>query len=517
MTDAIASQLHDLLANSPAPILFVGAGLSRRYSQSDDWEGLLRHFSSFTDQPYEYYKSNADGSPTATASAIAESFRHVWWKRDEFQESREKWSNSLVNRESPLKVEVANRFSKLHTTLPEEGEMAEEISLLKEAVIDAVVTTNSDSILETVFPDFRLFVGQEELLFSSPQGIGEIYAIHGHHSRPDSVILTADDYSDFDTRNAYLAAKLLTMFVEHPIIFVGYSIQDPNVIAILRAITNCLSQDNINKLGERLIFVQWDAQGPPSLHPYSLLLDGSTLNVRRLTTHEFKTLFTVLGQLKRQFPAHLLRKLKEQVYELVVNGDKNGRLYVANIDEDTNPEDIDVVFGVGMRAELSERGYKGIDRRNIIDDVLGSETQRYDARRLIFETLPLLLRGNANVPVYKYLRQAGYLDTDGSIVPDHDLPPAVVAMADKIREGLSTGISYERRAPQILASVDSLSDLETKLGTREVFLYGIYLEDEKLDPDELREFLERNQDPGNFEAVQYSKLACRYDFLISAK
>lgn len=68
MTEAIASQLHDLLANSPAPILFVGAGLSSRYSQSDDWEGLLRHFSSFTDQPYESQKGPVlAGKPEASS------------------------------------------------------------------------------------------------------------------------------------------------------------------------------------------------------------------------------------------------------------------------------------------------------------------------------------------------------------------------------------------------------------------------------------------------------------------
>ncbi|WP_289241569.1 SIR2 family protein [Delftia sp.] len=54
----------------------------------------------------------------------------------------------------------------------------------------------------------------------------------------------------------YLAAKLITIFVEHPVVFIGYSLADTNIQELLRGITRVLGQDNLPKLQNNLIFVQ---------------------------------------------------------------------------------------------------------------------------------------------------------------------------------------------------------------------------------------------------------------------
>jgi hypothetical protein len=68
LKQAISSHLRQF---STSPFLFVGSGLSRRYIGLDDWEGVLRRFSSFTDRPYDYYRATADNHLPRVATEIA--------------------------------------------------------------------------------------------------------------------------------------------------------------------------------------------------------------------------------------------------------------------------------------------------------------------------------------------------------------------------------------------------------------------------------------------------------------
>jgi hypothetical protein len=203
-----------------APFLFAGAGLSRRYLGLESWEGLLRRYSAEVGRPYEYYLATANGSFPSVASAIAADMHERWWREDRYVESRERFASAAVRRDSALKIEIARYLADSIDRLPSGGQLANEIDRLGRIVIDGIVTTNYDPLLETLFPDFRVFVGQDELLFNDPQGVGEIYKIHGSHAVPNSLVLTAEDYERFRERNPYLAAKLLTIFVEHPVVFV---------------------------------------------------------------------------------------------------------------------------------------------------------------------------------------------------------------------------------------------------------------------------------------------------------
>ena len=209
-------------------------------------------------QPYEYYFASANGDLPAVASAIATDMHERWWNEDRYLESRNLFASAAVRRDSALKIEIARYMASSIDRLPVQGPLATEIEKLRGIVVDGIVTTNYDPLLEKLFPDFRAFIGQDELLFSDPQGIGEIYKIHGSHDVPNSLVLTAEDYERFRDRNPYLAAKLLTIFVEHPVVFVGYSLADPNVIDIVVSIAVCLTTENIGKLQDRLVFVQWD-------------------------------------------------------------------------------------------------------------------------------------------------------------------------------------------------------------------------------------------------------------------
>ena len=107
--------------------------------------------------------------------------------------------------------------------------------------ISGIITTNYDSFLEDNCDGYKTYVGQNELIFSAIQGIAEIYKIHGSIENPETIVINEEDYDEFQNKAAYLTSKLLTIFMEYPIVFLGYSISDANILRILHEIVNCLT------------------------------------------------------------------------------------------------------------------------------------------------------------------------------------------------------------------------------------------------------------------------------------
>ncbi len=511
----VRDRLAELLRGTATPFLFIGSGLSRRYTDCEDWEGLLRVFADLTDRPYEYFKATAGGDLPATASAIAEEFYDIWWAAERYEASRDRWSSGLRDRKSAFKVEVAAHVATAVDGVPTTGALAEELELLRKAVVDGIITTNFDGVLESLFPDFKVFVGQDQMLFSNPQAIGEIYKIHGSCEQPESLVITAEDYERFEERNAYLAATLLTTFVEHPVIFLGYHLGDRNVQSILRSIARCLTSDNVEQLRDRLIFVQWDQHAAPEVAPHTIVIDDFVLNVVRARVPDFREVFGFLGDLRRTFPARLLRQLKEHVYELVLQDDPRGQLGVIDIN-DAAGQDLDVVFGVGIRRRLlGQVGYRGLDRWQLIDDVV-NEGDALDPAAVIEEALPQILRSAGNVPTYKYLRGAGLLTKAGSVLKSAEVDSRIKKMADTHRGGDPASKHHETTAAERLRDINGIADLEARQGSREVYNYGTCLPPSKVHIGELREFLQRHRDDVDADAwaqTQYAKLACYLDWL----
>ena len=508
------TKFEEHLKDLPAPFLFVGAGLSRRYAGADDWEGLLRHFAGQTSRPYDYFRVSAAGDLPRVASLIAEEFHRVWWNSARFESSRKTWSSKIAGEESALKVEIAAFLSDAVDKLPKRGPKAKELDLLSKAVVDGIITTNFDGILEHLFPSFQTFIGQNELLFSTSQGVGEIYKIHGSHTNPDSLVLTAYDYERFEQRNSYLAAKLLTIFVEHPVVFLGYSLSDPNVTSVLRSISQCLTKENIGQLSDRLLFVQWSEGAEPAFENQTILVDDFVIPVKHITVPDFEGVFTVLSGLQRTFPAKLLRQLKEQVYDLVLTGDPHHKLVVADIDDTTSSQDLEVVFGVGVHEQFGDQGYVALSRWDLIDDVI-SGGDKYRADRVMEKTLPSIT-GNAYVPVFKYLRAAGKLDAKGQIKKNAAVDPKVRTKADRNRGNVNIDAYNRRRANEAIKGGPTMADLTKAHPAMDVLVFAGQLPPDSVDTGALRQFLDRNRALRNqpWTDTQYAKLVCFYDWLM---
>jgi hypothetical protein len=504
-----------LQAFNSAPFLFVGAGVSRRYLNLDGWEDLLKRMAAFTDRPYQYFATKADYDLPRTATQISIPFHEIWWTDERFAESRAEFGDALTTSEGPLKAEVARYIRGAHGKATRSADYQREITLLKMATVDGIITTNYDELLEEIFPDFVPYVGQDELLFADSRGIGEIYKIHGSVGRPESLVLTDKDYAAFNERNPYLAAKLLTTFVEHPVLFLGYRLDDPDVASILISIARVLTSQNLSRLADRLIFVKWDrGTTEPSVVTAPITVAGFTIPVVLVTVSSFEGVFDVLARLPRKFPARLLRRLKDHVYRLVLSKEPDTRLAVVDIEDDTHAADIDVVFGVGVQRQLGQVGYVGITRLDLLEDVLSPQSA-YDPVRVVRETLPRVLRGHDHTPLFRYLREASLLSKDGAL-------KANVSVHAKIQERVSHGAdpfrvfagSGRRAARLVKDSGDNFATLADAEPVPDVLLATLALSRKGLDLEALRKYLQTHSSAFvGSTSTAWAKAVCMYDYL----
>lgn len=179
---------------------------------------------------------------------MAEDFHDKWWDLEKYSEHREIFRSQLKDKSSALRMEICSYLTNVDLNNPPyltNEKLNNEVKVLSQLNIDGIITTNWDLFLEHIFPNYQKFVGQSELLFSNLLESCEIYKIHGCCSNPHSLVLTNEDYKDFENKNSYLAAKLITIFVEHPIIFIGYSINDENIRSILTSMGSSQKTEKI--------------------------------------------------------------------------------------------------------------------------------------------------------------------------------------------------------------------------------------------------------------------------------
>lgn len=484
--------LKRLKKSDHLPMLFVGSGMSIRYLGLDNWEGLLRKFARIAadrEFAFEMYVQQAkgleckEGLLPKVAELIEQDFNMCWFKDDQFKKNREESIDELSRSISPFKIEIARYMrekSQEHAPL-----YATEIGLFKQLEmrsIGGVLTTNYDSFIEDIFTSYTKYIGQEELLFSTLHGISEIYKIHGCCSKPESIVINEADYEDFSEKNAYLAAKILTIFLEHPIVFIGYSINDKNIENILKSIVKCLSTDNLEKIRERLIFIERAKDGAAEeISTYSKSFEGGkSIDMTRIRLKNYEVLYQALLENQAKYNAPMLRRLKQDIYELVLTNKPTGRIRTVNL-EDEKLDDVEVVIGVGVLADFGQKGYAGISAEDLYADVV-LDNRDFEAESIVQLALPILLARNSNsLPIFKYL--CNYSD---------DLPERVsAAVKDKNSfDDLLSG-TIKRSRERHACRHETIASMCAKLSDGKCLQALPHLKEENISVAELHSFLVR--------------------------
>lgn len=473
------SIINKLKETKALPILFIGSGLSQRYLETPTWDGLLEYFANIASDDelaYEMYY--------------------------------------------PLKIEIADFFTKKSKGEYRNG-TEKEIELLKrvgDRSIGGVITTNYDYLLENVFEgyDYSKFIGQEELIFSDITGISEIYKIHGCCSKPESIVINESDYEKFDNKNAYLIAKLLIIFLEYPIIFMGYRIGDKNIQDILKEIAKCLSKDKLEKLENRFIFLEWnntDKKDDISKYVYS------SITMTQIFVKDFSVIYEALLENHVGYNPRARKKFKKEIYNVVLTSKPSKSIKVFIDIDDSKLNEVEAVVGVGIIDKLGIKGYETFSAEDLYRDIIFDENN-LDKKYVVEKSLPTVFRTHGGVaPVYKYIQ--GY---EGKL--DKIIDSYINRLENKYKEErtnkldifLTKTIIDSRRRGKILKK--SIKELMNEKNLGEILYDIAYIDYAYLKPEELLCFLKEYIDtyPKSIcnkfgDGTEIRRLIKMYDYL----
>lgn len=314
------------------PVLFIGAGLARRYLGAPDWEGVLRHILSILPESapsYEYLAQKFDNDLISIGSELTDLvFEWAW------SEGRSQFPDELFSQENKS-VFLKHLLAELLTGLTPDDmskqnpEFADEFSALQAIRPHALITTNYDQMLEKLFPGYEGIVGKQVLRYNL-NAYGEVYHIHGSVTDPSTIVINRDDYTRWINESKYFAEKLLTYFAEHPVIVLGYSLSDTNVRVVLEDI-GAIAADETGLIANVLqVIYDEKIEGNPVQTEIAIPVNGSQYRIKALQTPNLIDVFKALTarhELRDVNPA-LVRALAARAMKLTRSDIPSGNIEV---------------------------------------------------------------------------------------------------------------------------------------------------------------------------------------------
>ena len=306
------------------PILFIGSGMSRRYFGAPSWDELLALLAKGCpgiEKGLGFYQQSLK-SPQRIGEEFARLYQEWAWTGGKNQFPGYLFSEH-VGAQSYIKFKIAEFLKKITPADIEAllaSPLSEEIKSLQSIKPHAIITTNYDEMIETIFPDHHPIVGQQ-ILRGAQFAIGEVYKIHGCVTDHDSIVFTETDYAEFAKKKKFLSAKLLTFFNEHPLLFIGYSASDPDIRSILSDIDEALPDKggvipNVYILQYR---AEIDQNYTPAREKVIPTEEGREVRVKLIETNDFSWVFDAFASnpALNDVNVRVLRALIARSYALV--------------------------------------------------------------------------------------------------------------------------------------------------------------------------------------------------------
>lgn len=342
--------LDNLIKENQYPIIFIGAGLTKRYySDAPSWPDLIKMIwseslgeSSFFDRYFtlkEEFNDDQFEILTSLAQELEKSYNRLFTKQ-EIKLPNLTVAEYYENNQSPFKTRIANIFSEL--TINKDTQ--DELKLLKSMLNKArfVVTTNYDVLIESLLDaKIKINIGSRGL-FKSTAEYGELYKIHGSVTDPDSIIITKSDYSNIEKTNILVNAKILSKLTEAPIVFLGYSLTDKNIKNLLSDLSANMPY-SISTAAKKIGVIAFDEGKQTldeSLNTFQYL--DTTIAFTEIKTDNYAEVYYKLSKIQQKLSPISIRKFQDAIRTLILSGSHNDQqpVLVSTVDIDKMDEAI---------------------------------------------------------------------------------------------------------------------------------------------------------------------------------
>ncbi|MFQ9509529.1 MAG: SIR2 family NAD-dependent protein deacylase [Lachnospiraceae bacterium] len=531
----MSSNVHNELKNTIAsfkqlPYLFVGTGLSKRYANAPNWDELLYNIWKIVNPDkrrfdFERLRQGIGMKPNfqsgnmnseekkyyinpILATEIECKFLDLYYSPSEnfystiFTEDENK--EILHNNYNPFKYYIANVLKrvKLDNSLNGYNELIHLVN--NKNKFAGIITTNYDTLLENIFDDFSVMVGQDNMIVANSFNIFEIFKIHGCINNPNSIVITESDYNYFNDKLKYLSAKLLTIFVEHPIIFIGYGLGDVNIRALFKEIAMCLTSEQLNKIKENFIFIS-PAFGKKESSSKRELYGKIIIN--EFILEDYSVLYKSMSHIQSTIPIKLARKLQDMVCDYVYSVEAKNTVIFGDIDSPDIDDNKTAIF-FGRSETVTNIGFSYFTIDEILEDVLFDNKSYLLSEQLIEKTFKSI-RSNAGttlLPIYKYIFKLNYpidkVPQNFNIIDDYDDANIQPNSTDK--KYTKEGIYYNKIEQIIEAYPDHIPKQ----------VANIKYSAKSIQVDDLEDYLKKHFYTDNYKKYksQFRKLIALYDF-----
>lgn len=489
---------------SVKPVIFVGSGISKRYKDLPDWRNLLYEIANHIYPNDKYYlkrkEKEYENQPNRVLQFIAQdlsdAYDEMFYNQEIDVDLQEAYDQ--VKNINPFKFYVSTLISSrgYNSCYTLEKEKFQRLS----KYVSNVITTNYDTILDENFTNFTVKTGEVEMLNSRLYNIQELYKIHGSILKPETIIFTSNDYDELEKKQKYLIAKLLTTFIEYPIVFMGYGINDSDINSILSDIKNCLSAENLEAMSKKMFFVNFVAPGKEAIHSRII----QDIPMTQIDLNDYTVIYDALTEVKTKYEIGFIRRISESIAKL---------MYSENIDENTvrvtqidKADDSDLAILIGSTNSILKVGYSTMNVDQIYEDIF-RENNNYDATQIIENTLPALrskLGTIKNMPLYKLLRSYS------KELPDWLNEKKMKKVTDFFT--LSRGCRSDKLNYEHKTNYRTIYEIELKYGDDvNSIIHNVLVNAENFTNSELKDFLDRYWDKAKSKTT-IKKIVTIYDF-----